>query len=556
MIGTLRKHSKWLWGIIITATIVSFVFWGSQSSRSGDRELRINRGKIDGKPVTEKAYREAEREVSIYFFLNFQDWPDRNAKKVDFDLQSATYQQLLLIQRLKDYGIQVDSAAVGQAVGDLLRNFGQNRGQKLTLDEFVQGALLPHANAEDLQRYFEHHLGVNQLREVIGLGGQLVTPDQVRVLYLRDNQELATDAVFFSSSNYVAAVPAPKPEAIAQYFELHQADYRVPDRVQVSYVRLDATNFLAEADRQMLAEITNVNNRIEVVYRQRTNSMHDVLGPEVEKAKIREQMRSELALVAGHRIAGTILDELLSQETVRPENLVTMIQTNALAVTNGLKVKVSAPFDEENGPTEFDGGPNFAKASFMLSASDPFVQQPLVSTNAIYLVAFNRKIPSEIPSLDQLRARVTADYLTNEARLMARRAGLQFAQAATNGLAQGKTFVGICADAKVKRVSIPPFSIATRSLPALEDRLTLDQYKRIAFTAAIGKTSEFQPTLDGGVVVYVQERLPVNEAKMKAEMPEFVQFVRQRRMQEAFLVWFERELKKALRDVPATDRKS
>jgi hypothetical protein len=45
-------------------------------------------------------------------------------------------------------------------------------------------------------------------------------------------------------------------------------------------------------------------------------------------------------------------------------------------------------------------------------------------------------------------------------------------------------------------------------------------------------------------------------AKMRAELPDFVQFVRQRRMQEAFAIWFEREWRKALRDFPLTERKS
>jgi hypothetical protein len=549
MIGTLRKHSKWLWGIIITATIVTFVFWGSsQSSSSGNRDIKINRGSIDGRKITEKAYREAQREASLFFFFSFQDWPDRNTRKIDFDLENRTYQQLLIDQRLKDYGIEVDSAAVGQAVANFLTRFG--RDKKPTLDEFVQQVLLPHADAEDLERYFQHQLGIQQLEEVVGLGGQLLTAQQAEILYVRNHQELATDAVFFSGSNFVSAVPAPKPEAIAQYFELHQSEYRVPERMQVNYVRFDLTNFLAEADRQMQADATNVNNQIEVIYRQRTNSTHDTSSPEEAKAKIREQGRRELALVAAHRKASHLLDELLDQEPMRAENLAT------LAATNDLKVMVSQPFDEENGPADFDGGPDFARASFMLTPTEPFPSQPVFSTNAVYLIAFNRKVPSEIPPLDQLRARVTADYITNEARLLARHAGIQFAQAATNGLAQGKTFVGICADAKVKRDSIPPFSISTGSLPAVEEHLSLNQYKQIAFTTAIGKTSEFQATPDGGVVVYVQERLPVNTARMKAELPEVVQKERQRRTQEAFMIWFDREWRKAARDFPLTERKS
>src|SRR5215831_252762 len=142
MIGTLRKHSKWLWGIIITATIVTFVvFWGpTQSSRMGDRDRssNVSRGSIDGREVTEKAYREAEREAGLFFFFNYNDWPDRNLRKLELDMHSIIYQQLFLTRKLEDYNIQVDSAAVGQAVAETLRHFAQS--QKLnkvpTLDEF------------------------------------------------------------------------------------------------------------------------------------------------------------------------------------------------------------------------------------------------------------------------------------------------------------------------------------------------------------------------------------------------------------------------------------
>ncbi len=61
MIGTIRKHSSWLWFIIIVATIVSFVFFFSPSQRmngggSGEADL----GKIYGKKVTPSEYADAE----------------------------------------------------------------------------------------------------------------------------------------------------------------------------------------------------------------------------------------------------------------------------------------------------------------------------------------------------------------------------------------------------------------------------------------------------------------------------------------------------------------
>ena len=78
MIGTIRKHSKWLWGIVITATIVTFVFWGSStSSGPGHSGPRIDFGRIDGVEVSQEEYGRAAREANLAFFMRYRDWPDR-----------------------------------------------------------------------------------------------------------------------------------------------------------------------------------------------------------------------------------------------------------------------------------------------------------------------------------------------------------------------------------------------------------------------------------------------------------------------------------------------
>ena len=75
-------------------------------------------------------------------------------------------------------------------------------------------------------------------------------------------------------------------------------------------------------------------------------------------------------------------------------------------------------------------------------------------------------------------------------------------------------------------------------------------YKQIAFATPPGRTSGFNETPDGGVVVYVDQRLPLDLAKMQVELPAYFASLRERRKQEAFYIWFQREFKNALRDVP------
>jgi hypothetical protein len=534
MIGTIRKHSKWLWALIIVGTIASFVvFFTPGAGRSSYRPGSENYGSIDGVRVTKDDYVNAYREaLLVYFVASGGDWPGPDATKNGFDLQRETYQRLFFIQKLKEYDIHVDSVAVAQAANEILLQFG--RGKEIPFDTFVQQVLKSHVDAEDFERYIRHQLAIQQLASVIGLGGDLVTPQEAKSLYIRDNQELSTEGVFFSGSNYMAGVTAPTPGAIAEFYTNQMSAYRLPERVQVDYVAFGITNFMAEAVQQM-AKLTNLNAMVDQVYEERgTNYYSEAKSPEEAKQKIREEMRHQLALGAARKKADEFASTLFDIEPVRAENLA------ALAGTNGLTVRVTAPFDEETGPVEFDGGANFAKEAFARTADEPFAG-PLIGENAVYVISIKKRIPSEVPPLDSIRSKVVADYKNNEAVTLARQAGEAFVQTLTNGLTQGKTFVGICAGAKLKPLLVPPVSISTRDLPEIESYVTLYQFKQIAFSTPVGKASDFSPTRDGGMVVYVQQRLPVDQAKMAADMPEFLKTVHQARRQEAINLWIGRE---------------
>ena len=77
--------------------------------------------------------------------------------------------------------------------------------------------------------------------------------------------------------------------------------------------------------------------------------------------------------------------------------------------------------------------------AFQLTAQDPF-GQPVVGRDGVYVVAFSKKLPSENPSFESIKEKVTFDYQYSEALSLARKAGTDFDKTATNGLAQGKTF--------------------------------------------------------------------------------------------------------------------
>ena len=541
MFGTIRKHQTWLWAIIVTITIGSFVVFFNPASRNGgQRSSTVNYGTIDGQSISEEEFVNAYHEASLRFFMNAGKWPDADAKNLGYDIDRATYERLFFTAKLKQNNIQVDTDSVARMANLILANFG--RGTPVPLKAFEEQILAPqHLTADDFERYIRHELGMQQLVSTLGVASKLVTPAEAQDLYVRERQEISAHAVFFSASNYLATVGTLNAEMVALFYTNQMSAYRIPERVQVSYVKFDVTNFMADADEQ-IGKLTNYAAIVDQVYLQRgTNYYKGTTTADEAKTKIRSEMRHELAQTAARKKANDFASDLYDQQPQRPENLTTLAGTKKLAA------KVSAPFDEESGPTEFDGGPNFAKTAFKLTAEEPFAG-PLPGSEAIYVIALNKRIPSEIPPLDQIRSQVEADAKYAQAARFARNFGSQFSSALTNGLAQGKTFAGICTDSKVKPEVIPPFSLNTRELPEVEGQITLNQFKQIVFDTPVGKSSGFVPTREGGLVVFVQQRLPVDDARMRADMPEFLKAVRQARQNEAINFWYRREADKSMRD--------
>jgi hypothetical protein len=139
MIGTIRKHSKWLWGIVITVVIITFVFWGAQPGGNSGGRGEFDFGSIAGKPIKREAFADAYREVSLLYFFSAGDWPSESAKQMGFDVEREAYFRLLMLRKVEEAGIHVSDETVARVAGEFLRNFF--RGQPVSMEIFEKNVL-------------------------------------------------------------------------------------------------------------------------------------------------------------------------------------------------------------------------------------------------------------------------------------------------------------------------------------------------------------------------------------------------------------------------------
>ncbi|HEX4644041.1 MAG TPA: SurA N-terminal domain-containing protein, partial [Verrucomicrobiae bacterium] len=295
MLGTIRRHQKWLWFIIAGLTIISFVIFGPSSAN----RLNLGRGSgtfgtLNGKTITSDEFDAAQREVFIGYFLNSGQWPDKDtsAKQMGFNAQRETYLRLFFIAKEKEAGIQVDTATVAHMIANILRGG--------SFDAFVEKYLRPEGlNGGDFEVFLRHELGKEELARVTGLSGRMVTPQEAEMLYRREHQDLQAEVVFFSASNYLAKVTI-TPGSLEQFYSNHLATYIIPERRQVAYVKFDATNYQAEAQQKL----TNLDAMVGAeMQKMGTNLYREAKTPEEAKARLREDIIRQAELSLAHKPA-------------------------------------------------------------------------------------------------------------------------------------------------------------------------------------------------------------------------------------------------------------
>ena len=171
--------------------------------------------------------------------------------------------------------------------------------------------------------------------------------------------------------------------------------------------------------------------------------------------------------------------------------------------------------------------------------------EPIVGEDGVYVISLRERIPSQVPPLDAIRPRVIEDYRNEEARKAASQAGEVFYAGLTNRMAEGTSFEAAALEGQVAPVQVPPFTLSSRSLPGWDGRLDIGALQGAVRDLQVGRVSDLLPTRDGRAVVYLEARKPVDEARLKAELPEFSEQLRSARERTAFNEWFRQQMEMA-----------
>ena len=527
MFGTIRRHQAWLWWIIGSITIISFVILGPSSCA----DLRMggargsNLGTIGDHPIMPDEFAKAKREAVLGYFLSTGRLPD---SKSEFNEDREALVLLFFAAKEKQLGITVSQESLGEVGRNVMSRFGQ--GNPVPLDLFVNQILKPKGFDEmDLERLLTHELARQQLVAITGLSGRLVTPGEAETLYREEHQDVSCSMVLLSVSNYFPTVSATNP-ALLQFYTNRMAEYREPARMQVEYVKFNVTNYFTQTIKAM----TNLETVVDTeVKKMGTNLFAHAKTPEESRVAVKDFIVRTNAMLLARSNAFTFANELADIQPKKPENIET------LAKQKQLTVETTEPFDEVQGPKGLDVLLNFSRIAFKLTPDDPFaIAGP--ESDGVYVLAYNKQFPSFVPPYSAVSDKVLADFRLVQGSFMLQQAVTNIYHNLASGMAQGKSFAALTAQMGLKTESLPPFSLSTQKLPdSVEDKVSLEALRRAAFGTEVGQVSYPGRAQYGAFLLYVEKKLPVDEAKLKAELPAFLLNVRQGRQMDAFNQWFQ-----------------
>jgi hypothetical protein len=529
MIGTLRRHSKVLWWFVIIVIIVAFVIFFSphQSTGGGGGGLDRGHGTVYGRTIRVDEYDRALRLARLGLRLRSSQQQIRPTRE---EAAREAYQIVFLQEKFRQFGIHPGDDAVAAFLSKNLVDPETGKNNYSMMIDVVEREGFTELDYID---YIRLQVGIQHLTDLVQVPAVLVTPQQAKSAFLRENEQVLLSAVVFSSSNHLSSVEV-NPDGLTEFYNARLSSYRVPEKKQVAYLRFAGTNYLDQAQAE-LDELPELKAQMEEFYEQQgPDAFRDdddqPMSREAAIAQILEAQVENVAVNFARREAVAFYNELAQGQADLDGFL-------NLAESKGLEVLETQPLGGFDFSMELSSIRNLNQILGQISRAQPF-SEPLTTQEGVYILALKDVVPSRVPPLEEVQARVISEYRRSLALEAAKNDGQIFRVIATNAIVEGKNLVTIAEEQGLNALELPPITLAMNTVSGLPPQLDLNAIKNSAFALEPGQVSEFIPSRDGGLLLQLNERKPPEESSIQAALGSYLEEMRDRNRQQVFNTWF------------------
>lgn len=489
MVNLFRKYQQPVMIGVTVLTIIAFVllYNGTQFDRLGSHQSY----KIYGRSVSQAEIDRAARRFQLARALGLSEFVFSlvgNPRSQDEAVENFVWNSFVLSHEAREMGITPPDSEVVRVLKGLPSLQTNGQFDPVKYQQFTQNMLGPNGfTNSQFEELLRDTLRLKRLMELVGSTVE-VTPTEFRTLYTRDNQKTEVSLIRYKLSDFTADIE-PTKEEIDQYYKDHGPSLLTDEKRVVRYVEIK-------------------------------------LGDEEKK------------------LTGKARMEALQKQSARAENLGQALlepgaDFGAVAEKMGLAVKTTPEFTAAKPPPEFAAVSEAAAAAFSLTKAAP-ESDPVESADGLLVLHLEKIIPRRPLTLEEAQPRVVEAIRQERGRnALTSKANATRAKI-TEALKAGKSFADAAAQAGAKPEPFPAFSSVE---PAPEPFAAEVASK--ASELPKGGLSELLPTLEGGLLVYLIQRDPVDEAKLAQAQETQIGNARSFKRFEAFNEWLRLRLKEA-----------
>ena len=474
-------QNKVFWLLFSFLVIVSFVWWGAATPSSDEQAAAVAPGFLDGKAVDPGLFNQAKFSAYLTFLLGAgQQIP--YTSEVDKELSPVAWRRLVSLRTAEDLGLVATDSEV--VVGLTQQPSFQENGifNPDAYEAFVTRDLSLLIQQRMTKELFEHHvreeMSLGKLRQM-AVETTLVSPFEIERIYRQISNVHEAEYTILGPSLVEEDIDL-SDEDVAEFFEANKQRFEIPDAVVVDYVRIPISDFVDKVNVSDAAVTNYYDAHLEEFEILDTDELLGETGSETNLLdtgdmtiveytpveEVAEEIRERLIREGARLKAGEVANDLIYALT--PDAYGKAPSFAEEAARANLEVQTSEPFTQNDPLTGItDNSIEFKKQAFSLYPDpDGYFSNPVVTDDAVFMLALKEQIPPRLPELDEVadQARSAAHFNAIETALTEK--AREIADAVREG-GDGATLAGIAETYGIEVIQTGEFS-STNGLENVE----------------------------------------------------------------------------------------
>jgi hypothetical protein len=492
MLESIRKRQRTLLTIITVVVIVAFAWFYNPSTMRRAAGPGGAVGNLNGRVVTVGDLQKIERTIPLIHAIGLDDFLTgltTDGRNRDDQFLSFAWNLLLLRDEAKRLEIEPTTEQIRDSEKALPVFQTDNAFDPAKYQQFADTMLKPNGltpgDLDEVARDYARFTGVTQL-----LKGSSPLPEAMfRRQYETLNQQLSLAVIRFKKADFESAIKITD-EEVQKYYTQHKDTILSPEKRKVQVV-----SFLLNDEQKKL--------------------------PEEQKLEAKKPLAEQADAFAQAALQNSAAFDKLARE-------------------KALTIQETQQFTIDQPDPLIAQEPGLARQAFNLTTENP-VGDVIEGNDGFYVVKLTNVEPSRPLTLEEAKDRVQRELKDEKVRAAIQAKAKEVREKIDEGMQKGKTFLEAAEAAGYKPETPAPFSLVNPG-----DNLELARTLAVAnLELKDNQTSKFLDDQDGGLIIHMLKREPIDEAKYEEYKKS--EYAQQNNRYESIVVreWLRAELQKA-----------